>query len=217
MSAIIQLDEVAYQPAATPILAHVNLTVQPADWLTIVGPSGSGKSTLLRLIATLISPTSGTILFQDRNQLDYDPVEYRRQVSYCFQQAQLFGDTVRDNISFPFTIRRQDFDEQLANHWLERFQLPTSMMDKPISELSGGEKQRVGLIRNVLFTPAIMLLDEVTTGLDTETKDIVHHELLRLNHDDGVTMIAVTHDETEIAAADHVLTVDHHTLEVKPS
>ena len=133
-------------------------------------------------------------------------------MSYCFQQPSLFGDTVQDNLAFPFELRNQPFDAAKAQAALAQVDLPTSMLTKPITELSGGEKQRVALIRNLLFEPDVILLDEVTTGLDAATKTIVHELIEGLNQK-GLTVLAVTHDETEINVAHRLLTITAGRLE----
>lgn len=104
---IIELRNVAYQVEDKQILQNVSFSVRKNDFLTLVGPSGAGKSTILKLIANLINPSVGEILYQDENIDKLDPVAYRRQVSYCFQQPSLFGKTVKDNLLFPYQIRKK--------------------------------------------------------------------------------------------------------------
>lgn len=188
------------------LLHNVSFSVAKGDWLTIIGPSGSGKSTLLRCLATLMTPTSGSIEYAGKPLTSYEKIAYRREVSYCFQQPSLFGETVYDNLVFPFSIRNVTPNEARMVELLEQVQLPASMLRQPITELSGGEKQRVALIRNVMFEPAVLLLDEVTTGLDADTKQLVLNWLHQLNQA-GVTVVAVTHDESEITAATRTLQV----------
>lgn len=195
------------------IIHHLTLQIPKGANLTIAGPSGSGKSTFLRLLATLITPTEGTIFFDGKDQQSYPKPEYRKQVSYCFQQPTLFGETVRDNLKFPFDIRNTTFDEQKVLTALESVELTAEMIDQPITELSGGEKQRVALVRNLLFTPKVLLLDEISAGLDADTKGVVHR-LIQSYRESGVTVLSVTHDETEIAAADDLLTIRDGMLEV---
>ncbi|WP_461213587.1 ABC transporter ATP-binding protein [Lacticaseibacillus sp. GG6-2] len=213
MPAIFELQAVGFTTDDQPLLTDINLTVAPGEFVTIAGPSGAGKSTLLRLLATLLTPTSGTIIYNGQPQADYDKITYRREVSYCFQQPSLFGETVADNLSFPFTIRKQAFDQQQAEAALASVDLPEAMLSKPITSLSGGEKQRVALIRNLLFPPRVLLLDEVTTGLDAATKGIVHRLIEALNAK-KMTIIAVTHDDAEIAAAHRLIQVVGGRLEV---
>lgn len=212
---LFQLDHVGFKTPERAILTDISFTVEEGEYVTFSGPSGSGKSTLLRLIATLLTPTSGTITYRDQPQASYAKVAYRRQVSYCFQQPSLFGDTVRDNLAFPFSLRDRPFDPARAVQALAEVDLPDSMLDKPITELSGGEKQRVALIRNLLFTPDVLLLDEVTTGLDSATKEIVHRLIESKNQHDGLTVLAVTHDEGEIAAAHRLITITGGKMEAE--
>lgn len=202
-----------YTVGTKPILADISFTVAAGEYVTISGPSGSGKSTLLRLLATLLTPTSGTITYNDQPQASYDKIAYRREVSYCFQQPSLFGTTVLDNFTFPYTIRQQSPDMGAIDQALTTMQLPTSILHQPLTALSGGEKQRVALIRNVLCDPQVLLLDEVTTGLDHDTKTQVHQFIERLN-EQGTTILAVTHDESEIAVAHRLLTIEQGRLAV---
>lgn len=188
------------------ILDDINLTIEKGSYLTITGPSGSGKSSLLRILAGLVSYNKGSLLFQGRDLKDMDPVLYRRQVSYCFQQPVLFGQTVRDNMTFPFEIRNISFDQEKVLFALSRLNLGHEFLDKPIKELSGGEKQRVALVRNLLFEPQVLLLDEVSSGLDEKTKKLVRTFLKELNSN-GVTLIEVTHDQAELEQAEQLLKI----------
>lgn len=202
----LELDSISYQNDQRTILDQITLTVEQGAFLTITGPSGGGKSTLLRLIASLLTPTSGEILFQGKAQHLYEYTDYRQQVSYCFQQPSLFGESVLDNLTLPFTIRNRTPDQsQMLNH-LQMVDLPKEYLTKRISELSGGERQRVALIRNILFLPKILLLDEVTTGLDEQTKTVIHR-LIKDIQQKGCTILQVTHDESEIQAAEELLIV----------
>lgn len=189
--ALIELKQVSYRAGDQEILQDVSFAVEEGDYLTLTGPSGSGKSTTLKLIAGLISPNKGEIFYKGQNLDSLDLVHYRRQVSYCFQQPTLFDETVKDNLALPFAIRKQ-------------VDLPADYLDKKITTLSGGEKQRVALIRNLLFRPELLLLDEVTTGLDEESKQIVHQLIARV-HQEGTTIVQVTHDQEELAASKQLL------------
>ncbi|KRN27904.1 ABC superfamily ATP binding cassette transporter, ABC protein [Lactobacillus selangorensis] len=214
MGTILQLDHVSYTADKSQILSDISFSVAEQEYLTISGPSGSGKSTLLRVISSLITQTSGTVNFKGKSSLDYDPTEYRRHVSYCFQQPQLFGNTVKDNLTFPFEIRNQPFDQKKATDSLQYVGLSAGDLDKNINALSGGEKQRVALIRNVLFPPDILLADEVTAGLDDTSKEIVHKLLKHLNQDRKMTLISVTHDDSEIRDAAKLYNIVAGKLEV---
>ncbi|MGX7197853.1 ABC transporter ATP-binding protein [Enterococcus olivae] len=204
---LLKIDHISYVSEKKFILKDVFLEVEKGECLTISGPSGSGKSTLLKMIASLVTPSSGEIYLNDKAQSEFQPHKYRQKVSYCFQQPVLFGETVRDNLLFPFTIRKEVFDEKKAVGLLEKVMLSASFLDQKITSLSGGEKQRVALIRHLLFLPEVLLLDEVTAGLDDENKEIIHQLIDHLK-DQGVTILQITHDSTELAKAEKVVRMD---------
>ncbi|AKP64778.1 ABC-type uncharacterized transport system, ATPase component [Levilactobacillus koreensis JCM 16448] len=205
---LITLKNVGYRVDQTPILTDINLTIDAREWVTIAGPSGSGKSTLVRIIASLLSKTSGELVFDGQPIESYDPIVYRRRVSYSFQQPTLFGNTVRDNLAFPYQIRQLSFDEERAITGLEYVGLTASDLDKAVNDLSGGQRQRVALLRNVMIYPEVLILDEVTAGLDAENKAFVWSMIQHFNQDDGLTIIAITHDQEEIDAAKRLITIE---------
>ena len=95
---ILRLENVGFEAGGQQILKKIHLTVEKGKIVTVTGPSGGGKSTLLKMMGMLISPTSGTIYYKGQDMLDYEPTEYRKEVSYFFQNAVLFDDTVRENL-----------------------------------------------------------------------------------------------------------------------
>lgn len=189
------------------ILQDINLTIANGDYITVTGPSGSGKSTLVKALASLIDPDEGVLSYNGQDIMTLNPIEYRREVSYCVQQPILFGETVRDNFTFPYQIRKQAFDTVKVEAYLEQVQLDAHYLDQPIESLSGGERQRVALLRNVLFEPRVLLLDEVTTGLDTVNKTIIHNLIEQFNREQKITIVQITHDAEEIAMANRLLKV----------
>ena len=203
---IFELDNLGLVSPEKMILEGISLSIKEGEHLTITGPSGSGKSSLLKLLAALVSPSSGLLFYQGQDLGELDPVAYRREVSYCFQQPVLFGQTVRDNMAFLFEIRQIPFDQERVLTALARLDLGPEFLDKPIKDLSGGEKQRVALVRNLLFEPKVLLLDEVSSGLDEKTK-ILLRTFLKDLHQEGVTLIEVTHDQQEIEAAERLVTI----------
>lgn len=209
---LLELKDVSLTIDDKQIIKNLNLKIKQNDYLTITGPSGSGKSTTLKLIADLISPTSGNIYFKGKDINKYRPEDYRKQVSYCFQQPVLFGKTVKDNLEFPFTVRNQPFDQERAIKALKQVLLDEDYLNKGIDQLSGGEKQRVALIRNVLFKPEVLLLDEITTGLDENSKNIVH-EFINNIYQQDTTIIQVTHDNEELNSAHHTIIISKGVFE----
>lgn len=205
--AILKLENIAYQANQKQILQNISFEVEESAFLTLIGPSGAGKSTILKLIANLINPNHGKILFNGKDIMKIDPLTYRRNVSYCFQQPSLFGEKVSDNLSFPYEIRNFKVDQERVYQLLRDVNLGAEYLAKDINSLSGGEKQRVALIRNLVFLPKVLLLDEVTTGLDQASKEIVHH-LIDQVHRKGVTIVQVTHDQSEIESAQHIIRIE---------
>ncbi|MDN6161319.1 MAG: ATP-binding cassette domain-containing protein, partial [Atopostipes sp.] len=183
------------------------------DFITIMGPSGSGKSTLLKLIGLQIDFTSGSIQFKGKNIADYNPMEYRKDVSYFFQNAVLFGKTVRDNLAFPSNIRDEPFDKEAAIQSLKEVQLPSNYLNKEIQDLSGGEKQRVALIRNMVYPPEILLMDEVTSSLDQKNRENILNYVKKRNKNDQTTILWVTHNQEEIDASNRLIKIVDGKLE----
>lgn len=206
---LLELHHVGYRVGDTTILQDVNLKIDKQEWVTIAGPSGSGKSTLVRIIASLLSKTSGELQFAGQPIESYDPIAYRRRVSYAFQQPTLFGETVADNLAFPYQIRQEPFDQQRAITALKYVGLGEADLTKHVTDLSGGQRQRVALLRNVMIYPEVLILDEVTAGLDAENKTFVWNMIQHFNQDDHLTIIAITHDQSEIESAKRLVTIEN--------
>ena len=184
MKPILELKDLSFEIEERKILENVSFSIDKGEFVTLTGPSGSGKSTLLKLIGHLISPTSGNIYYKDKEITEYNPTDYRKNVSYFFQNATLFDKTVYDNLAFPAKIREEDFDKKRALEGLHTVQLSETYLNKPIHELSGGERQRVALVRNLMYSPNILLMDEVTSSLGSENKEIILSFINHLNQEE---------------------------------
>lgn len=206
-NAILRLDNVGFQADGVTILNEMSFQLRAGEFKLITGPSGCGKSTLLKIIASLLSPTAGSIFFAGKNINDLTPETYRQQVSYCAQTPALFGDSVYDNLVFPWQIRHQQPDPNALVADLLRFGLAENTLEKSINEFSGGEKQRVSLIRNLQFLPQVLLLDEITSALDESNKKNVNEIIHRYTTEKNIAVLWVTHDSNEIAHADEVITL----------
>lgn len=189
------------------LFRNLALEFQAGDWVTVVGKSGTGKTVLLKTIAGLITPDEGTVWLNEQVRVDYPINEFRQSVSYAVQTAHLFGKTVRDNLDLPFIVRDKKIDEGRQIKALEMMDLPADYLDKEIEELSGGQRQRVGVLRNLLFPPEVLLLDEISTGLDSETKDIMWQAIRQMHDEHQNIILTVTHDDSEIKAATKLLTL----------
>ena len=190
---VLHFENISLEVHGHQILQDISFSVNQGESITIIGPSGSGKSTILKLASSLQSPTAGTIYFQGKPVESYVPTEYRQRVAYCFQQPYLFGQTVRGNLAFPFTMRGRSIDDARIKELFELFHMDLHLLEKSNTELSGGEVQRICLIRSLLFAPDVLLLDEVTSALDTENTEWVEQGLMQL-HTEGLTMLQVTHN-----------------------
>ena len=190
---LLRFEAISLEVHGHQILRDISFSVDAGESITIIGPSGSGKSTILKLASSLISPTGGTISFHGKPIESYVLTEYRQRVAYCFQQPYLFGQTVRGNLSFPFAIRGCSVDERRIKELFDLFHINLQLLEKPNTELSGGEMQRICLIRSLLFAPEVLLLDEVTSALDVENTEWVEQGLMQL-HKEGLTLLEVTHN-----------------------
>lgn len=194
--ALLELSNISYVANDKSIIRDVSLSVNQGDYITIVGPSGSGKSTLLKLCSDLISPTSGTITYDGRPLTAIDPESYRKEVGYCFQRPYLFAKTVRRNILFPYDIRGMKPDMERIKYLFGLLHMPMEYLERRNDELSGGEMQRICLIRSLIFEPKVLLLDEVTSALDSVNTSIVEQVIDEL-HNKGMTIVSITHSEEQ--------------------
>lgn len=205
---LLEFENVSFINDSKTILKDINFSVNSGDYVSVVGPSGSGKSTFLKLLCHLISPTEGTIAYKNKSIMDYNPMELRKNVAYCFQTPYIFGKTVMDNISFPYSIRDIKVDTKKVEELFTLFNLGKEYLDKDVKNLSGGEKQRIALIRTLLFNPEVLLLDEVTSALDVYNTSIVENVVKALN-EKGTTVLWVTHNpEQSRKYANKLLTIE---------
>ena len=166
----------------------------------LVGPSGCGKTTSLRMVNRLIEPTSGEILIDGENVLQGDPTELRRRIGYVIQQTGLFPhQTVADNIA---TVPRllgwpKERIGARVDELLTLIGLDVRMLRRYPAQLSGGERQRVGVARAMAARPPVMLMDEPFAAVDPIVRERLQNEFLRLQRDQGITVIFVTHDIDE--------------------
>ena len=195
-------------------LDHVNLTLPKGKFIVILGPSGAGKSTLLNLLGGLDSPTSGRILVdgQDISTLDCDALAaYRAQkVGFVFQFYNLIPTlTVHENVALVKEIAPNALS---ATRMLEEVGLSDHLRNFP-AELSGGEQQRVSIARALAKNPEILLCDEPTGALDSETGVTVLKLLLRMAREYGNTIVIVTHNQNIARMADLVVRVKNGHIE----
>jgi putative ABC transport system ATP-binding protein len=184
---------------AVVALDHVSLTVEPGEFIAVMGPSGSGKSTLLNLMGCLDVPTTGKIYFsgQDISRLgDDDLTRLRRDhIGFVFQQFNLIPLlSALENVEFPvlLTAGREE-SRQRATEVLRAMNLDDALFSHRPGELSGGEQQRVAIARALANDPDLLLCDEPTGNLDTKTGTAIM-DLLAAENRRGKTIVMVTHD-----------------------
>jgi NitT/TauT family transport system ATP-binding protein len=177
-------------------LQNVNLTVQPEEFISLIGPSGCGKSTLLRLIADLITPTSGTLQINGKTP---HQARWDRDYGMVFQAATLYQwRSVRKNVELPLEIMGYSKSEResRAQQMLEMVELEQFGKHYPW-QLSGGMQQRVSIARALSFEPSLLLMDEPFGALDEFTRERMNMELLRIWDTTHVTVVFVTHSISE--------------------
>jgi iron(III) transport system ATP-binding protein len=182
-----------------PTLRGVTLTAEPGEVLCLLGPSGSGKTTLLRIAAGIETQTAGRVLVNEREVAGpgaFVPAE-QRSVGLVFQDFALFPHfTILDNVRFGLTAMSRDEAKREAMIALERVGLQHYAASYPHA-LSGGEQQRVALARAMAPRPAVLLMDEPFSGLDSRLKDSVRAETLAILRQSRSTAVVVTHDAEE--------------------
>lgn len=195
---IIELKNVDLVKKDKVILDDVSFAVAEGDILGIVGPSGAGKSSLLRLLNMLDSFSAGEIFFRERALTEYNPLLLRREIGYVLQKPFLFGQTVKDNLVYPYQLLklRVDMDEIVS--YLERVNLSAEVLTKKSGQLSGGEQQRVALVRSMLVKPRVLLLDEVTAALDEENIDLVEKLVMSEQEERGLTVLFISHNLEQV-------------------
>lgn len=179
---------------------EVSLEIQKGETMVLVGPSGCGKSTTLRMVAGLEIPTSGRVLFSDKDVTDLPPE--KRDVGMVFQNYALFANmTVARNIAFGLEMRKASKDRigQQVTAMMKMMGI-TELAERKPTQLSGGQQQRVAFARALAIEPEYLLLDEPLTALDAKLRDNLRVELARLLKELSITALYVTHDLTEAMA-----------------
>lgn len=195
------------------VLKKVSFKVNTGDIVTIVGRSGSGKSTLLNLISGFIRPTKGQILIKDEVVSAFSETEFAQfrleNVGFIFQNFQLIPSmTVFQNVELPLTLKGEEVlkRKQKVLDTLERVGLKDYAEHYP-SELSGGQQQRVSIARALVLEPPLILADEPTGSLDSETEDEILTFIQDLNEKMGITFLIITHDEKVASIGNQKITI----------
>ncbi len=195
-------------------LKNINLIIKKGEFIGIMGPSGSGKSTLMHIIGLLDRPTKGKVLIegQDVAKLDDNQLSKLRNefVGFVFQQFNLINKmTVFENILLPTIYKRGNLEykpEEKAAELMEKFGLSDKKNSYP-NRISGGQQQRVAIARALIMSPKLILADEPTGNLDTKTGEQIISLLKKLNQEEKITIIIVTHEEDIAKKAERIVRI----------
>ena len=195
--------EYVNEEVVTPVLHDISFSVEPGEFVAIMGPSGSGKSTLMHILGFLDRPSRGTYLFEGSDIAGFDDNKLARirneKVGFIFQSFNLLPrTTVLENVKLPLFYSKRKNHEPAAREALEAVGL-THRVDYFTNQISGGEKQRVAIARALVNNPSVIFADEPTGNLDSRSGNTVMRILQNLN-DQGRTIILVTH---ELDTAEH--------------
>src|SRR5262249_32817322 len=190
---------------------HLSLTAKAGQRIALVGPSGAGKSTIVSLLLRFYDPDSGRVLVDGRDSRDYPLRELREQMAIVPQDVLLFGGTIADNIAYgrPGASQAEIEDaarKANAHDFIVRFPegYQTVVGERGV-KLSGGERQRVAIARAILRNPAILILDEATSSLDSESESLVQQALDVLMH--GRTSVIIAHRLSTVRQADRIYVI----------
>ncbi|HFI0465169.1 TPA: ATP-binding cassette domain-containing protein [Streptococcus suis] len=192
-----------------PILKNLTFDIQEGEFFVLIGPSGSGKTTTLKLINRLIEQTEGEVFFQGKRLKDFDLRELRLETGYVLQQIALFPNmTVAENIALIPEMKGLGKEETLTRtrELLVKVGLePDSYLDRLPKDLSGGEKQRVSILRAIIANPKVLLMDEPFSALDPISKAQLQDLIKELHEEFKMTTVFVTHDMDEaVKLADRI-------------
>jgi ATP-binding cassette subfamily B protein/subfamily B ATP-binding cassette protein MsbA len=202
-----------YPGGGTPALSDVNLAVAAGQTVALVGPSGAGKTTLSNLVARFYDPTAGRITLDGRDLRDYDVESFRSLLGIVEQDVFLFDGSIEQNISY---ARREATHEEIraaavaanAAEFIDRMPrgMKTVIGERGV-KLSGGQRQRLAIARAILADPKLLILDEATSNLDTDSERLIQESLRVLMR--GRTTFVIAHRLSTIASADLIVVIEN--------
>jgi len=211
----ITIDEVGFHYPGNDalVLSHINLDVQPGEMIALVGPSGAGKTTLCNLIARFYDPTAGAIRLDGMDLREINVDSYRNLLGIVEQEVFLFDGTIAENIAYgrpgaTLEAIRAAAQVAFADEFIMQLEhgYETRIGERGV-RLSGGQRQRIAIARAVVSEPRILILDEATSNLDTESEQYIQQSLVELMR--GRTSFVIAHRLSTIRHADRIIVIDH--------
>ncbi len=198
MTTILEANNITVERNQKKVLSVEHISIQDGELLAVIGPNGAGKSSLLMALSTLLPVSSGTILFNGAKIRKQDRLSYRRQISMVLQDALLLDTSVRENIGTGMRFRgnKESDIKKSVKYWSEQLNIEKLLLRKS-RQLSGGEAQRVSLARALAADPKILFLDEPFSALDAPSRTRLISDFQRLQSENKVTTLMVTHDLDE--------------------
>ncbi|HLS67543.1 MAG TPA: phosphate ABC transporter ATP-binding protein [Pseudogracilibacillus sp.] len=190
----ITFTDVYYDVLHKTILHRITGTFAQHNITALVGPSGSGKTTLLKMINGLLSPTSGRVFLFGTDIATFEPTVLRRKVGIALQDAPMIRGTVYDNLALPRTLQQKSLSELEAKQFLERVDLGARFLRTDVTDLSGGERQKVSIARTLINGANVLLLDEITSALDRHSVEEIERLITTLQKEAKMTVVWITHD-----------------------
>ena len=194
---ILKIENLNLEIGTVKILKDISFTVQKKEIIALLGPSGSGKSSLLKSINMLNTPSCGQIKYHNNDIQEISPMALRKKIGYVLQKPTLFGNDVMENLKYPCELHQKVFDINLVEFYLKKVNLKPDILGKKPSELSGGEQQRISLVRTLLLEPEIILLDEVTSALDEDNTILIEELIKYENENNELTVIFISHNNEQ--------------------
>ncbi len=202
---MIKVQHLSLKRNGRSVLKDISLSIAPGEIVCLLGPSGGGKSSILRCLNRLTEPPPQTIFLEGQDITTLDVPTLRRKVGMMFQKPALFPGTVAENVAFGPQLARHSLNTSQIEALLTMVDLSSDFATRPITELSGGEAQRVALARTLANQPSFLLLDEPTGALDPAARRHIWESLLNLRQKLGLSVLWVTHSMEEVrTVADRV-------------
>ncbi len=214
---LFNLKDIEVEKNSSTLFNFKELIINKGDRVVIIGLSGSGKTTFLKLFNGIETPKRGEILYKKESIFQKNPFLLRREIIFVEQEPYLAGITIKDFFYYFknfFVYKNFNIIEKEILEMLELFSLQYLSLDRKIESLSGGEKQRLALIRAILLKPEVLLLDEPTSALDKKSTEIVINNILK-NFNSNITIISASHNLLWLKNCNKEIEINKKTINFK--